>query len=123
MIEYASNVEVNALELDGNIHVIQGEGGLNGSKADQFLTAVEQLIKGGKSRLIVDCSRLHIISSNGFAALLRLSHRARRQEGDLKLAGTHGMVAEALQVTRLDTVFEIYPDVDAAAIAFNSPCR
>jgi anti-anti-sigma factor len=113
-------VEVTPLELEGNVHVIQGEGWFDGSNADHFLIVVEQLISKGMARLIIDCSSVNTISSNGFATLLRLSHRARRQGGDLKLAGTHGMVTEALQVTRLDTIFDLYPDVETAATAFNA---
>ena len=111
-------MEFTYQELDGGIFVLKVDGDLDNSNSEQFLTDVEKLIEGGMTTLIIDCSCMHTITSNGFAVLLRLSHRARKQGGDLKLASPHGMVAQALHLMRLDSVFEVYGDVDQARAAF-----
>jgi anti-sigma B factor antagonist len=112
-------VDFTHQELDGGIFVLIVDGDLDNSNSEQFLADVEKLIEGGMSMLIIDCNGMHTITSNGFAVLLRLSHRARKQGGDLKLASPHGMVAQALHMMRLDTVFEVYPDVERARAAFS----
>jgi anti-sigma B factor antagonist len=112
-------VDFTHQELDGGIFVLTVDGDLDNSNSEQFLTDVEELVEDGRSKLIIDCNGMHTITSNGFAVLLRLSHRARKKGGDLKLASPHGMVAQALHMMRLDTVFEVYPDVDRARAAFS----
>jgi len=111
-------VEFIPLEIDGDIFVLQADGGLDRSNAARFLDDVDALVKNGMSRLIIDCSALQTITSEGFAALLRASHRARRIGGDVKIAGPKGMVAQALHITRLNVVFDVFPDVEHARQAF-----
>jgi len=112
-------VDFTHQELDGGIFVLKVDGDLDNSNSEQFLTDVEKLIEGGMTTLIIDCSCMHTITSNGFAVLLRLSHRARKQGGDLKLASPHGMVAQALHTMRLDVIFDVHSDVEQAKNAFS----
>lgn len=105
-------------EIDGDIVVLQADGGLDRSNATSFLESIEGLVKGGMPRVIIDCSTLHTITSDGLAALLRASHRARRAGGDVKIAGAGGMVMQALQITRLNSIFDVYADVNRARAAF-----
>ena len=37
---------------------------------------------------------------------------------DLRLAGVRGVAAQALRLLRLDGLFELFPDVNAARLAF-----
>lgn len=113
-------MELTPIEIDGDIFVLQADGGLDRSNATAFLNDLDSLVKSGMSRLIIDCSTLHTITSDGFAALLRASHRARRVGGDVKIAGPKGMVAQALHITRLNVVFDVFPDVDRARQAFET---
>ncbi|MCH2137170.1 MAG: STAS domain-containing protein [Phycisphaerales bacterium] len=108
-------------EIDGDVFVLQADGGLDRTNAAAFLQKIEDLVKGGMNKLIIDCTTLRTITSDGLAALLRASHRARRVGGDVKIAGAGGMVMQALQVTRLNVVFGVYKDVDRARAAFRDP--
>ncbi len=50
--------------------------------------------------------------------LVRLHNRMKRQGSDVKLASVKGALAGILQVTGLNKLFEIYPDVNRARLAF-----
>jgi anti-anti-sigma regulatory factor len=42
----------------------------------------------------------------------------KRHGGEVKIAGMHGMAAQMLAITRLTTLFAMYPDVNRARLAF-----
>jgi anti-anti-sigma factor len=105
-------------ERDGDLLVISADGGLDRGTATQLISDVERQVDAGARSIIVDCSRLAVISSAGIGTLLQL-HRAMKARGaTVRLACLHGLVAQALHLTRLDTVFELFPDVHAARLAF-----
>ena len=105
-------------EIDGNVMVIEVDGGLDGSNADAFTRDVIGMVEGGVSRLIIDCRHLTSLSSVGVGALIRLHKRAATQGGDVKLCSVPGIVMQVLSLMRMDRVFEIYPDLGRARLAF-----
>jgi len=105
-------------EIDNDVLILVADGGLNTDTADQFITDLEKLVDAGVRKIIVDCGKLTYISSFGLGVLLRLHKRLQQHGGDVKLASIEGIVPQALQLTRLDKFFEIYPDVNRARLAF-----
>lgn len=105
-------------EIDRDVLVLVADGGLNADTADQFVTSIEKLVDGGLTKIVVDCSKLHYISSYGMGVLLRLHKRLKTHGGDVKIAGAKGMTPQALQILRLDRLFQLYPDVGQARLDF-----
>jgi len=74
-----------------------------------------------KSRQIVlDLGNVTRIDSSGLGTLVALYASARRAGGDIKLANLGNHIKEALQITRLVTVFEIFGETEDAVASFNS---
>jgi anti-anti-sigma factor len=63
---------------------------------------------------------LTYISSYGIGTLVRLHNRLKKYGGHVKIASPPGMVLQALTMTRMGKVFEIYPDVDQARLGFRA---
>ena len=105
-------------ELDNSILILRADGGINAGNAAQFVTDLEKIVDAGIRRIIVDCTGLDHISSYGIGVLLRVHKRLARHGGDVKLAGIHAGVVRILQIARMDSVFDIYPDVNRARLAF-----
>jgi anti-sigma B factor antagonist len=105
-------------EIDGDIMVLEIDGGLDGENVEGFVTDVLAIVDGGIASLIIDCTRMTNISSLGLGALIRLHARAARHGGDVKLCCISGLPMQVLRMMRLDRVFEIYPDLDRARLAF-----
>lgn len=105
-------------ERDGEIVVIAADGGLNRETAHQLVDGVAAMVRDGARSIVVDCSRLEVISSSGIGVLLML-HKAMKERGaEVRLAGLRGLVVQALRLARLDSVFQIFADVSAAKLAF-----
>ncbi len=58
-------------------------------------------------RVVVDVSEVKYVDSTGIAALVEALKLGRKNQIEFALTGVHGNLKEALQLTRLDTVFEI----------------
>lgn len=111
-------MELFPVEKEDDVLVIRAEGGIDGRNADRFLEEVTALVDGGATRLIIDCSDLEIVSSLGLSALLRIHSRMRHRGGHVRIAGVRGPVAQVLQLTGLQAVFDLHEDVGRAKLAF-----
>jgi anti-sigma B factor antagonist len=105
-------------ELDRSVLILSADGGLNADVADEFVRQLESLIDGGVTKIIVDLSRLTFVSSYGVGVLVRLHNRLAKAGGDVKLAAPQSAILKVLTTARLGGFFEIYPDVNAARLAF-----
>ena len=111
-------MEIRLEEIDDGVHVLRADGGINGDNAEQLVDDVVKVIDRGARKIIVDCSDLKVISSAGLATLLMLHSRGRTHGAEVKVAAVNGIVAQVLQITRLNVVLSIHPDVNRAKLAF-----
>ena len=105
-------------ELEKDVLILSADGGLNADTATAFVDHLAVLVDQGLRKIIVDCTQLDYISSYGIGVLARVHSRLAARGGDVKIASPKGMVLKALQLVRLNKLFEIYPDVNAARLAF-----
>lgn len=64
--------------------------------------------------VLVDLSAVTYIDSSGIASLVEALQWARRRGSDLSLVAVSPQALRVFELARLDTVFSIHPDVDAA---------
>ena len=107
-------------ELDKSVLILAADGGLNAATAVQFVGQLESLVDAGVDKIIVDCTHLDFISSFGIGVLVRLHNKLAKRGGDVKIAGPRSAVLQALTVMRMGKLFEIYPDVNRARLAFRA---
>jgi anti-sigma B factor antagonist len=107
-------------EIDRDVLIIRADGGLNAQTATQFVQSIEHLVEQGLRWIIIDCEQLTYISSYGLTILLRMHGWMKNIGGEVVIAAVHGLVPQALHITRLDSVFQIYPDVDRARLHFRT---
>jgi len=117
----AGGVEFYFHELDNSVLILAADGGLNANNAGQFVADLEKLVDAGIKKIIVDCAHLEYISSYGIGMMLRLHKRIAQHGGDVKLAAVHSKIVRVLQIARMDSVFDLYPDVNRARLAFRPP--
>ncbi len=108
-------------ELDHSVLILSADGGLNKDTAADFVKQLESLIEVGVKKMIIDCTNLTLISSYGIGVLVRLHTKLARRGGDGKIAAAPGRVLAALNLVRVAPLFEIYPDVNQARLAFREP--
>lgn len=98
----------------GEVRVLELAGRFDASVVSEFKQAVQKGEKEGLQRFIIDLSALTFLDSSGLGALVASLRGIAQNGGDMRLAAPGPEVQALLELTRLDRVFDIYPDVDGA---------
>ena len=88
-------------------------GRIDAAMAIQFKEDMRAETKGGPNRVILDLSRVDFVDSSGLGAIvasLKQMGAGRR----LDLAGLTPTVDKVFRLTRMDTVFNLFPSLDEA---------
>src|SRR2546423_3276490 len=76
--------------------------------------SLNAMIEKKPRRLVVDLSEVTYIDSAGLAALIEAMQKVEGYGGRFLLAGLQETVRSIFEISRLDQVFQIFPDVDTA---------
>lgn len=76
----------------------------------------------GAKRYILNLARVEFIDSYGIGELARSYSVVRQTGGAMKLVSVNPKVSEVLAISRLNTIFDMYPDENAALQAFEQHC-
>jgi anti-sigma B factor antagonist len=97
-------------QVPGAGHFLMVHGRLDAVTAPQLKTRLKGLVAEGHRQLVVDLVDVSFIDSSGLSALVSGFKAAREVGGTLKLAGLNEQTRLAFRLSRLDRVFEFYPD-------------
>ncbi len=103
----------------GQVKIIKLRGRLNlGEPVDRLRATVEDLLKAGDNRLVLDLEELATMDSSGIGLLSRFLTSAKQQGGSLKLVNPSKFVVQTLKLVGLLNLFEVFSDSQAAAASF-----
>jgi anti-anti-sigma factor len=104
---------------DGDITILTVTGDLViGEPETIFKKTVTQLLEEGRVNLLVDLSNVGFLDSSGLGALVRALTQSQKEGGQTKLLNAGPQVRKLLQMTKLDSVFELHSDLEAAVSSF-----
>ncbi len=95
-----------------NVLPLKGEIDLHVSPS--VTASLNSMIEKKPQRLVVDLSDVTYIDSAGLAALIGAMQKVEGYGGKFLLAGLQETVRSIFEISRLDQVFQIFPDADAA---------
>jgi anti-sigma B factor antagonist len=95
-----------------NVLPLKGEIDLHVSPV--VTASLNALIEKKPERVVIDLSEVTYIDSAGLAALIQAMQKVEAYGGKFLLAGLQETVRSIFEISRLDQVFQIFPDVDAA---------
>ena len=98
-----------------NVFPLEGEIDLHVSPG--IATSLKAMVHEKPKQLVVDLSRVSYIDSSGLAVLIEAMQNVAGYGGKFALAGLQDSVRPIFEIARLDQVFRIFPDVDAALAA------
>lgn len=100
--------------------VAPGERLMVGRTAEVVDKKLQDAIAGGSRALLLDCSQVGFIDSQGIKVLVRAFTSLQRNGGKLKLLKLSSQVHKVLEITHLLTVMESFEDEAAALRSFGS---
>jgi anti-sigma B factor antagonist len=98
----------------GSVAVVQLPAEIDLRLADAMREALLTLINEGAQALIVDMTRTGFCDSAGMQALIRASQRAAANGTQLRIAVGRSAVLRILELTAVDRILDIHPDVPSA---------
>lgn len=106
------------ITTDANVvhAAIVGEEVLSASNVGVLKAEIAAKIPPAKS-LVLSLAAIHVIDSAGVGGLVTILRTVRKGGGRLAFVGINPQVLSVLEMIRLTTVFEIYPDEKTAAAA------
>jgi anti-anti-sigma factor len=111
-------VDMVTRELSPGITAISFTGRLVlGNRLTDVEHAIRERIRQGSRKLVLDFSGPEYIDSAGIGVLVVCFGIVERESGRVTIAGATGRVKELLELTHLDHVAAIYPDVASAQSA------
>jgi anti-sigma B factor antagonist len=95
-----------------NVLPLKGEIDLHVSPV--ITASLNAIIEKKPDRLVIDLSDVSYIDSAGLAALIQAMQKVEAYGGKFLLAGLQETVRSIFEISRLDQVFQVFPDVDTA---------
>ena len=110
-------LSLNTRTVDG-ILIIDCHGRIVfGEESAMLRDTIRKLISENQ-RIVLNLGVVNYIDSGGLGTLVSLYTTARTSGGSIKLANLTQRVGDLLQVTKLVTVFEVYPSEEEAIESF-----
>src|SRR3954451_23362275 len=98
-----------------NVLPLKGEIDLHVSPS--VTASLNEMINEKPERMVVDLSDVSYIDSAGLAALVEAMQKVEGYGGKFMLAGLQETVRSIFEISRLDQVFQIFPDPNTALAA------
>ena len=103
----------------GPVKIIKLRGRLAlGEPVDRLRGTIEDLLRNGDSRVVLDLEELQTMDSSGIGLLSRFLASSKQQGGSLKLVSPSKFVVQTLKLVGLLNLFEVFPDTQTAVDSF-----
>ena len=98
-------------------NVLQLEGDIDLHVSPLVRESLNAMIKKKPERIVIDLSRATYIDSAGIAVLILAMQEVEAYGGEFFLSGLQETLRSIFETSRLERIFRIFPDVDAALAA------
>ncbi|GIW72729.1 MAG: hypothetical protein KatS3mg102_2271 [Planctomycetota bacterium] len=105
------------------IVVLELHGYIDHETVHRLDQTIVRLVDAGSSAIVVDCSRLTYISSDGMGVFLSHLIRIRRAAGDIKFCAMNREARTVIEAIGLSNLLQVYPTEAEALEAFRAERR
>lgn len=103
-----------ATKTEDHLRIVSVQGSrIDAAVAIEFKDAMRQETDGGPDLIILDLSKVEFIDSSGLGAIVA-ALKNLGQERRLALAGLTPTVERVFQLTRMDSIFSVFPTLESA---------
>jgi anti-anti-sigma factor len=102
-----------------NTPILRVDGKIIGIAVDALRREMDKQIEHSGGRLILDLTNVPLLDSSALGIIIATLQSLKKKGEKLVLLNPQKAVMNVLEVTRLDTILEIYPDEESAINAFD----
>jgi len=104
---------VSVLHLQGSITL--------GDETRKLRQLILATLDAGKTKVLLNMAEVHYLDSSGLGELIAAYTTVRHRGGQLKLMKLTPRVRDLVQLTKVHSIFEVFPDEESAVRSFGSP--
>lgn len=98
--------DITVLELHGRL--------LMGNDSRQVEWSINELLKNGVKKVVLDLRELDAIDSTGVGILVMCNAKLQKAGGVMRIVSSDGIVESTLQMTHVDRIVKFFPSVEEA---------
>jgi anti-anti-sigma factor len=91
---------------------------INALIVDEIREEILRVLDNTNSKVIIDLKGVEYVDSSGFGCFLSVMKASRNNYGVLKFANPEPGVNELFETLHLQTIFQIYPDIETCIKSF-----
>lgn len=114
MAKHDTNNIVKEIRWEGKIAIIDAFGDIDLHRSNNFQKALQDVLKEKPSKMVINLTDVNYMDSSGVATLVKLLSNTRKAKIDLAIAGANKRVQSVFEITRLNSVFNIFDTVQQA---------
>jgi anti-anti-sigma factor len=118
----AVNYEVRQVEPDLTVASLTGQLNL-GNRLMEFEHQIKQRIEEGSRKMVLDLSALTYIDSAGLGMVATCAGIMVKAGGKFAVVASGGKIAHMFEITRLNRVIGVFPDLTSATAAISGPSK
>jgi anti-sigma B factor antagonist len=104
----------------GNVIVIDVEGQILLGEGDvEIKAAVDDLVKQGHTRILMNLAKVPYLDSAGLGEIIRCFTKLRKNGGHFKLLSPNKRIIDLLSITKLLNVFDCFDNESTAIMSFS----
>ena len=109
--------QVQERAVDDRATILAVEGEIHVSTAPEFSAMLNATVDDGPTSLVLDLTRVMFIDSTGLSVLLNALRQVTHAGGQMAVVCSNPTVLRLFEITRLDTTFDIYAELEPALAA------
>ena len=94
--------------------IVTIEGRVDTTNANEFEKSIMDVIEGGSTKIILDCSGLNYISSSGLRVFLIALKKMKASNGIYRLCNLQPVIKGIFDIAGFSSIFSIFPDLQRA---------
>ncbi len=106
LLKKNASPDVVVLELRGRL--------LMGNDSRQVEWSINDLLKNGVKKVVLDLRELDAIDSTGVGILVMCNAKLQKSGGMMRIVSSDGIVESTLQMTHVDRIVKFFPTVEEA---------
>lgn len=100
-----------------NVPVLRIDGKIIGGAANALKREMDKQIAQGRGGLVLDMTKVTLLDSSALGIIIATLQFLKKTDAKLVLLNPQHTVLNVLQVTRLNTILEVYSDEESATSA------
>jgi anti-anti-sigma factor len=112
-VEFRDQLEIDITQSDGGV-IVRLVGSASMEHCERLNESLLEAVSSDPEFLVLDMAQLEFICSIGLGAIVAAYLRARKRNSRFAIGAPNEAIQEILQVTKLDTILDVYDKTDQA---------